>query len=167
MSNTPPDQPAPPTKTWRYHAGISILVLAGVLPLGALLVPLLGLSTSQTTLVVGLMVGGAPEVLCLVAVALMGKENVSQIVGSVKQFLYRIIFATPASKHRYYAGLTVSIITLLPIYLYGYAPSLLPGDPFKVYILAGSDILFILSILFMGGEFWRKFSRIFVWEGKV
>jgi len=33
--------------------------------------------------------------------------------------------------------------------------------------LALGDLAFIISMFIMGGEFWDKVRRIFVWEGKV
>ncbi len=33
--------------------------------------------------------------------------------------------------------------------------------------VACADIVFIVSMFVMGGEFWGKFRRIFVWEGRV
>jgi hypothetical protein len=29
-----------------------------------------------------------------------------------------------------------------------------------------ADLGFILSVFLMGGEFWEKFRRLFIWEGK-
>ena len=55
---------------------------------------------------------------------------------------------------------------MLPFYLYGYFPNIMPAGYARIYILAGSDLSFILSIFLMGGEFWEKLRRLFVWEGK-
>jgi len=111
---------------WRLKAGIAVLVLAMALPLSALLVPLLDLPMAQSALIGGALVAGAPEVLMLLAAALLGRQNFDRIV-----------------------------------------PSWMPAGDNRIVILAAADVAFILSIFVMGGEFWEKFRRLFVWEGKV
>ena len=43
----------------------------------------------------------------------------------------------------------------------------MPAGNSRIVVLAAADLAFILSIFVMGGEFWEKFRRLFVWEGKV
>jgi uncharacterized membrane protein len=169
----PPDHstptPPPPTlkKDWRFKCGLAALILAMVMPLLALAVPFLGLSTATTTVLAGALVAGGPEVLCVLAVALLGKENFQHFVALGKKVAGDVILRVPASKFRYYFGLVVSLLSCLPLYLYGYAPGCLPEGRIRIYILAGADLVFIASMFIMGGEFWGKLRRIFVWEGKV
>ena len=61
----PVDASMPPTlkKDWRFYAGITAMVLAVVMPLCALVVPMLGLSTTQSALLAGVLLAGGPEVL--------------------------------------------------------------------------------------------------------
>ena len=68
----------------------------------------------------------------------------------------------PVSKPRYYIGLTISVVSLVPFYLYGYLPHLMPAGDARIYILAGSDLSFLVSVFLMGGEFWDKLRRLFV-----
>jgi len=63
------------------------MALAVLLPILALLVPLLGLPVAQSALLAGGLVAGAPEVLCLLAVALLGKENFNLLRFSAKSAL--------------------------------------------------------------------------------
>src|SRR6478752_6187490 len=51
----PVDASMPPTlkKDWRFYAGMTAMVLAVVMPLCALVVPMLGLSTTQSALLAG------------------------------------------------------------------------------------------------------------------
>ena len=73
----------------------------------------------------------------------------------------------PASKGRYYFGLTIMLVSWLPAYLYAYFPASLPGGNARIYILAGMDLAFVARVFLMGGEFWEKVRRIFVYEGKI
>ena len=147
-SSTPNPPPPPIKKDWRFKSGMAALVLGMGMPLLAL-------------------VAGAPEVLLVLAVALLGKENFQYFIALGKKVVGDVILRIPASKGRYYGALTVSLLSCLPLYFYGYAPDWLPEGRPRIYILAGADLVFIASMFVMGGEFWGKLRRIFVWEGKI
>ena len=55
----------------------------------------------------------------------------------------------------------------LPAYIYAYAPALTPQGDARIYLLAAMDLSFVVSVFLMGGEFWEKVRRIFVYEGKI
>ncbi len=110
-------------RDWRFYAGVAALLLAVIMPLCAVLVPLLGLPTAA-------------------------------------------VIDTPASKGRYYFGLTIILVSWLPAYLYAYFPGTMPAGNARIYLLAGMDLAFVASVLLMGGEFWEKVRRIFIYEGE-
>jgi hypothetical protein len=154
-------------KDWRFYTGMAALVLAMVLPLLGFAVPLLGLPAAASAVLIGSLVAGGPEVLMLLAAALLGKQHLHALLGRARQALGRALLVKPVSRARYYAGLTISLISLLPFYLYGYFPAMMPAGDARIYVLAGSDLSFIFSVFLMGGEFWEKLRRLFVWEGKA
>lgn len=133
---------------------MALLGCAVVLPLAALLFPVVGLPAASSSVLVGFLVAGGPEILCLAAIALLGREGFPKF-GS-----------KPASRWRYYSGLIYCLLNGLPISLYAYAPHWMPGGMTKYFILVMTDIGFVISVFLMGGEFWEKFRRLFVWEGK-
>jgi hypothetical protein len=163
----PPDSPVSLTANWRFVAGVSVLGLAMALPFCALLIPLLDLPAAQSALIAGALVAGAPEVLMLLAVALLGRQNFDRIVGTAKKFLFTTFFSKPVSRGRYYVGLAICLLSFVPIYVAGYVPSWMPAGSGRIAVLAAADLAFIFSFFVMGGEFWEKFRRLFVWEGKV
>jgi hypothetical protein len=149
----------------RIYAGLAALVLSFAMPVFVLIVPFLGLSTRWSTLLgAGLLVGG-PEVVTLIAVALLGKDALYYFTARVKQTLWKRVFQTRVSRFQYYVGLVVFMVSIVPLYVYGYLPGVLPESG-RVPILASADLLFIVSMFIMGGEFWEKVQRIFIWEGK-
>lgn len=152
---------------WRFVAGVSALALSVVFPLSALLIPLLGLSPGKATLISGFLLAGAPEIFILLAVALLGKENFDRIVSSAKGLFFTTFFQKPVSRLRYNVGLTIFTLSILPIYLVGYAASWMPTGDAKLFLLAGADFACLVSVFVMGGEFWGKFRRLFIWEGSV
>jgi hypothetical protein len=156
-----------PPRDWRFVAGVSLIVLACAMPLGALALPLFDLPATHAAALAGILVAGGPEVLILLAAAVLGRENFDRIVGAAQRFVVTAFFSRPVSKPRYYFGVALSLVTMVPVYLAGYVPMLLPTGEGRIVVLAVADLLFILSIFIMGGEFWGKFRRLFVWEGKV
>ena len=158
-----PNQP----KTWRFVAGVAALALSVVFPLSAFLVPFMGLSSGQATVISGFLLAGAPEILILLAVALLGKENFDRIISSVKGCFIATFFQKPASKLRYSIGLAMFLLSILPLYLAGYATPWMPAGNAKLLLLAGADLACLASVFVMGGEFWGKFRKIFVWEGSA
>src|SRR5262245_35748969 len=84
-------------RDWRFYSGMTALVLSVLVPLGAIVVPFLGLSPAESALVAGALLAGAPEVLCILAVALLGKETFQYFVHRAKGVL-RAILERPASK---------------------------------------------------------------------
>ena len=162
---------APPPafkKDWRFYAGLVAMAAAIILPLAAIFVPLLGLSTTpHSAVLVGILVAGGPEVLCILAVVLLGKATFNYFAHLAKTAVRRAVVETPASRTRYYVGLAIMLVSWLPAYLYAYLPGAFPGGNTRIYILAVMDLAFVASVFLMGAEFWGKARRIFIYEGKV
>jgi hypothetical protein len=146
---------------------MTALALSVIMPLGAVVVPVLGLPTAQSVLLAGLLVAGAPEVLCILAIGLLGRDTFQYFVHKAKAALRRAVLDRPASRLRYYTGLTIILLSWLPAYISAYFPAALPGGNARIYILAGTDLAFVVSVFLMGGEFWEKVRRIFIYEGKI
>ena len=162
-----PEQTLPAlNRDWRFYTGMAALVLSLVMPLFAFLVPLFGLSLAQSAAVVGLLIAGGPEVVGLIGIALLGRNAFQYFTYQAKRAFRSAVLPTRVSKKRYYIGLSINVTSWIPLYLYGYFPTWLPSGDARIYILASAGLSFILSMFIMGGEFWEKFRRIFIWEGK-
>jgi len=145
---------APPAlkKDWRFYAGLVAMAAAIILPLAAIFVPLLGLSTAHSAVLVGILVAGGPEVLCILAVVLLGKDTFNYLAHLAKTAVRRAVVETPASRTRYYLALAVMLVSWLPAYLYAYLPSAFPGGDTRIYILAAMDLAFCGKRLSHGGR---------------
>jgi hypothetical protein len=117
-TNKAADEVPPPTlkKDWRFYAGLGALALSVALPLSAALVPLLGLSTTSAAILVGVLVAGGPEVMCILAVALLGKDTFNYFMHRAKSMFRRVVIDRPASRTRYYVGLVIMLVSWLPAY---------------------------------------------------
>jgi hypothetical protein len=122
---------------------------------------------AQSALLVGVLVAGGPEVLCIAAIALLGKETFQYLAHHAKLAFRHAVVDRPASKTRYYVGLVIMLVSWLPAYVYAYFPAATPGGNARIYILATMDLAFVASVFLMGGEFWEKVRRIFIYEGKL
>lgn len=94
-------QPATPElkKDWRFYSGMGALVLAGILPLFSLALPALGLPTAWTAALVAVFIAGGPEVLMLVAAALMGKETMHYFLAMAKRKFLQVVAWKPAARN--------------------------------------------------------------------
>lgn len=150
-------------KDWKLYCGVVLLAASLLFPLAALAVPFLGLSPGMAAMLAGFCVIGAPELCALVAVALLGKETWNFLVAKLKSHA-GVLFPTRVSKTRYYTGLAINILSIIPLYMAGYLPDLLPAEPGRLYILIAGDFAFVASFFILGGQFWEKFKQLFVYE---
>ncbi|MFI8280892.1 hypothetical protein ACIGBH_39645 [Streptomyces sp. NPDC085929] len=164
-SDTPENQPPTQKRGWALYVGLTALGLAVLLPLMALAIPFLGLPPAVSTALVTGFIVGAPEILILIAASLLGKKAVHYFTNRLKRSVSNAAIGTPASKARYYAGLAIALVSTVPLYLTGYFPNSMPQGNARTYFLVGADLAFILAVLIMGGEFWSKVRRVFIWDG--
>lgn len=109
---------------------------------------------------------GGPELLVIFAVALLGKEVYNYYKEKAFRWFKSKRKPKPVSKVRYYIGLAIMIGSALPLYLDAYAPMIMPSDQSaRYYVLVAADFVFVLSFFVLGGKFWEKFKKLFIWEG--
>lgn len=153
-------------RDWRFYTGMAALIVSLVMPAFAFLVPLLELPAAQSVVIVGLLIAGGPEIIGLIGIALLGRNAFQYFTYQAKRAFRSAVLATRVSKKRYYIGLSINMMSWIPLYLFGYFQTWLPSGDARIYILASAGLCFILSMFIMGGEFWEKFRRLFIWEGK-
>lgn len=153
-------------KDWKYYTGMTFLVLSIIIPVFGLIVPKLGLHPGVTAVIMGSFMVGGPEILILIAVIFLGKDTVKYY--KAKAFSYFKKEPIPhksVSRFRYYFGVILIFGSVIPLYLNGYYPQILPkNSEAKYYLLLSMDLLFILGFFVAGGDFWEKFKRLFIWE---
>jgi hypothetical protein len=64
---------------WRLYIGFGLLSFALILPLSALLVPLLGLHPAVTAIIMAIVLFGGPELAALLALPFLGRETYDYI----------------------------------------------------------------------------------------
>jgi hypothetical protein len=152
----------------RLWAGIAMLVVSLFIPLLGIWVAGLALPVGVKGLIIGVLTFGGPEVLAFIAVALLGKETFNAIVGKVLPLLHRLAPHGSVSRTRYTVGLIMFLLSYIPSIVVAYTPSLLPDvSPNRLYISLGGDILFILSLFVLGGDFWDKLRALFIYDARA
>ena len=162
------NQPEQPVMGWRLKLGGIMFILSILLPvLGVPFVTALGLSKNLTTSLSGAFLIGA-ELLGLMAVAVMGKSGYAYIKKRVFGFLKKFSPPGKVSRLRYTIGL---ILFSVPI-LFGWVSPYLSGQikgflPDPTYYALGGDIMFLVSLFVLGGDFWDKIRSLFVHDATV
>jgi hypothetical protein len=153
---------------WRFYLGVACFVLAWILPLFGILVARLPLSLGTKAVIIGLLTVGGPEVLGVLAVLCLGKENLSLIKNRILAWLKRLKPAAPVSRNRYRVGLAMFLLPLVPTYIMAYAPGWLPDAcPYRLPINLVADFIFLASLFVLGGDFWDKLRALFVYDARV
>jgi hypothetical protein len=153
---------------WRLKAGVALFGMSILLPVAGIpLVATLGLSTAMTASVSGALLVGA-EVLGVAAVAVMGKSGFAFIKSRVFGFLKQYGPPRKVSRRRYNIGLVLFCMPLLFAWLSPYVYKWVPGllsHPLPLAI--GGDILIVVSLIVLGGDFWDKIRSLFIHNAEV
>ena len=157
-----------PAIRWRFGVGAAIFVAGFAAPLAIPLVTRSGLPTGWKTAISGALAVGVPEIMMVVAAAVMGKAGFARL----KQLFGRVLrkYGPPerVSRTRYRVGLVMFILPLLVGWLGPYLGHHLPGfDRHPMIWHVGGDLMFLLSLLVLGGEFWDKLRSLFVYGARA
>ena len=138
-------------KKTRLYAGMTLLILSAISPLFGFLVAKANLSLMMKTTVIGLLTACIPEVLILLAAAILGKENFERIKSKVFSMLKRLRPNARVSRTRYIVGLIMFLIPVIPTYVMAYAPQCLPdASPARLYVNLAADFIFAASLFVLG-----------------
>ena len=162
------DPVIPSVSSRRLRLGVAIFVISIVVPL--LGIPAVTASAFSVTLkstVSGVLLVGA-EVFGVLAIAVMGKSGYAFIKSKVLGFLKRHGPPQEVSRLRYKIGLVMFCVPLLFAWVAVYAGDFIPGysqNPLPYAI--GGDLLLLVSLFVLGGDFWDKIRALFVCDAKV
>jgi hypothetical protein len=137
------------TPSWRFPVGVAIFVLGFAAPAAIPLVARSGLSAGWKTLVSGALAVGVPEIMMVIAAAVMGKEGFAELKRRIGAFFRRHGPPDTVGPTRYRIGLIMFA-----------APLLLGSHPMWWHV--GGDVVFVTSLFVLGGDFWDKLRSLFV-----
>lgn len=153
---------------WRMKLGTLLFLFSIVLPLfGIAILNSLALTAPQTASFSAAILIGA-EVVGLAAVAVMGKQGFAYLKNAIFGLLKKYGPPKTVSKKRYTIGLVMFSIPILFGWIAVYTADLIPGyltAPLPYAI--GGDILLLLSLCTLGGDFWDKIRALFIYDARV
>jgi hypothetical protein len=72
------------------------------------------------------------------------------------------------SRTRYRIGLALFLIPILTGWLLPYISHMIPGyAEHRYFLLICGDLMFVLSLFVLGGEFWDKIRALFLYDAKA
>ena len=160
--------PPPVFSRGRFITGIVLITAAWLCPLFIPLVTTSALSTAWKTMLAGFLLAGAPEVLTVVAIVILGKDGFNYIKARLLAFIKRAAPSARVSRTRYRLGLFLLLPHVVLAYLTFYAPEIIPGyDVYRIHMNLTADALLIVTLFILGGDFWDKLRALFVYEARV
>jgi len=148
--------------------GVIILVVGFLLPLLIPLVLTLEISATAKSIISGLLAFGIPEVFMLVAIAIMGKKGYQYIKHAAKKYLKRFAPPDTVSRLRYRIGLLFFCLPLAMGILQPYLTYFIGSVEIVPFWFHFSlDMIFIIGIFILGGDFWDKLRGLFLYDVKV
>ncbi|NOR86889.1 MAG: hypothetical protein GQ527_04720 [Bacteroidales bacterium] len=167
MEKKSTNKTVPPPKGRLIWGGI-ILVSGFLSPLLIPWVLKLELSTGMKSMLTGLLVFGIPEIFMLIAIGILGKQGFQYLKSGIFKWFRKHGPPDSVSKTRYIIGLVLfssSIIQgfVLP-YIWKYLPII---EDNLIYILMSGDIILIVSLFILGGDFWDKLRSIYIYRSRA
>ena len=147
---------------WRVKAGFVVFVASLAWPVLLPILPLLGAS-GGTVAAFGAIMAVAAEILLLAGAALAGKEGFALIKSRVFGFLKTLGPPKEVSRARYGMGLVLFTLPLLFGWASPYLGHHLPGfDEHPLTFAIAGDVVLLISLFVLGGDFWDKLRALFV-----
>jgi hypothetical protein len=148
--------------------GLGLILFGFFLPLGALAVPLLGLSDAISAGLIGFLLLGAPEIFMFFGAALAGKEGLHLAKEKIKKLFGLPPGRYPAGKRQYNLGLGIILLWFLLTLMATYIPGIfdipiITNHVFLISLIV--DGLFLFAIFGLGGDqMTQKIKNLFSWE---
>lgn len=159
-----------PRQKRRLILGVGVWVAGWVLGLG--LIPVVegsSLSEGLKTTLNGVLLLGFPKLFLVLAVAIMGKPGFAYLKSLIGARLRRFAPAATVSPMRYRIGLilfiAVIVLSSMGPYIVPESGSLRMQHPHFVAITG--DLLLVVSLFILGGDFWDKLRALFVRDAKA
>ena len=146
----------------------AIVFIAG--QLSPLLIPVVlssDLGSGIKTALSGFLMLGVPELAIMLSIVIMGKAGFAFLKSKIGRLFKQYGPPDRVSKTRYTIGLIMFIIPFLIGWLLPYFEHLIPWyDAYHFWINISGDILLIVSLFVLGGDFWEKLRSLFIYNQK-
>lgn len=148
----------------RLILGAAVLIVGFCGPLFIPLVTNSGLSIGFKTTLSGLLAFGIPEIFMLIAISILGKPGYEYVKSKLVGVL-RKLAPDEISQTRHRIGVVLFVLPLVFGFLQPYLGhyfEFFKNIPLWFYIIG--DLVFFTSIIILGGRFWDKLQRLFLYN---
>lgn len=146
----------------RFAIGTSVFVLGFASPLFIPFVTSSSLSVAWKSGLSGFLALGIPEIFMLIAIAIMGKSGYEFLKAKLGRFIKPLLPSDKVSLLRYRIGLILFCTPLLAGWVLPYLrPHLSFLTNLSVWYYILGDIIFVISLFVLGGDFWDKLRSLF------
>lgn len=164
-----PATPDPKQKK-RLIMGVGVWVIGVALCLAIIpVVNASGLADGLKASINGILLLGVPKLFLIVAIAIMGKPGFAYLKSLIGSRLRRYAPPATVSPLRYRIGLVMFVALIVLGSLGPYvAADALPTlqENRRLFALAG-DVLLLVSLFVLGGDFWDKLRSLFIRESRA
>ncbi|HTP46677.1 MAG TPA: hypothetical protein VMQ50_07125 [Casimicrobiaceae bacterium] len=153
---------------WRMSLALALWIGGFFLPLAIPLVAAQPLPVATKVALSGLLVFGLPQVLTVIAIAIVGKAGFHYLKERIFGAARKLGPPMHVGRLRYRIGLVMLFLPLAvslcePYITLLFVPERLPHWVFA----AANDTLFLTSFFVLGGEFWDKVKALFIYEARA
>jgi hypothetical protein len=153
---------------WRMGLALALWVGGFFLPLAIPRVIALPLPVATKTALSALLVFGLPQLLTVIAIAIVGKSGFHYLMGQLFGAAKKLGPPVHVSRLRYRIGLVMLFLPLAVSLLEPYVTLLFVQEPLPHWVYgAVDDTLFLTSFIVLGGEFWDKVKALFIYEARA
>lgn len=154
--------------TSRMVWGTIVLVTGFLSPLLIPLVLASELSSTVKSILSGLLAFGIPELFMLLAIAIFGKAGFNYLKRFISLFIRKYGPSDEVSKLRYRFGLILFCIPLIVGLLMPYILFEIElSNNILLSLTIATDLLLLISIFILGGNFWDKLRGLFIHQAIV
>ncbi|MCF8043699.1 MAG: transporter suffix domain-containing protein [Desulfarculaceae bacterium] len=156
------------TKDWKYYLGLSLFIYSLAPIVIVALLPFFGMDLAEMgTLAVVFLTSG--EVSFWGAAVLLGKPFMAALKQKFASWFRREAAPPqPISRARHLLGVWLLVISFLPYYaVLVYLLFFVPDNAtihFLAWTMAAGEMLGIVSLFVLGGQFWERLKRLFQWQ---
>lgn len=152
----------------RLIIGTAVFIIGQLAPLLIPWVLSLNIGSGFKTAFTGVLMLGVPELAIMLAVIIMGKEGFAFLKSKIGRFMRQYGPPDTVSKTRYTLGLVMFIIPLFTGWLLPYFEQIISWyKTYHMWINISGDVLLIVSLFVLGGDFWEKLRSLFIYHQRI
>jgi hypothetical protein len=153
---------------WRLYVGTACFAISLGCPIFIPLVAATGLPDKVKTVLSGALVVGIPQVFTLAAIVCLGRAGFNYLRGKLFAAIRKLGPPKAVSRTRYRIGVALFAVPLIVGWVGPYLAELsVAYHARQTAVAVAGDLVLVVSLFVLGGEFWEKVRSLFIYDAKV